>query len=172
VSDSAVTETSRPAEATSVVDSPTVTVLLGDLTFSLPSSFKFHADGFASSGEAVDDFYGNVPLGSACTHGCGLPSFSPLPAGGIVVSFGVLSGIGAGGRFPGEPAPNTTIAGHDAVFAADKPGNCGGDETIAVRFPVLSEQDYMVRACLYGPDLAVAEQTIESILASAEVTGP
>jgi hypothetical protein len=101
-----------------------------------------------------------------------LPSFTPLPVSAVVVGFGVLSGFGVGGPDPADPAPNTTIAGRAAVFSADKPGSCGGDETITVRIPDPGGNDIMVRACLSGPDLTVGEQTIQAILTSATFTGP
>ena len=89
-----------------------------------------------------------------------------------MVSLGVLSGFGAGGPDPAAPAPNISIAGRAAVFSADKPGTCGGNETINVRIPNPSGNEYIVRACLRGPDLTAAEKTIQSVLASALPSGP
>jgi hypothetical protein len=149
-------------------------VSVGGLNFTLPAELQFRTNGFASSGEAIDAFYANVPLGSACSPGCGLPSFSPLPPGAVVVGFGVLSGFGVGAPNPGDPAPNTSIAGQAAVVIADKPGNCGGDETISLWIPDASQSDvndFLMRACLRGPDLRPAEQIVQALLASAESAG-
>ena len=148
---------------------------VGGLTFTLPPSLRFRTDGFASSGEAIDAFYANVPIGSACSPGCGLPSFSPLPPDAVVVGMGVLSGFGVGAPGPNDPAPNTSIAGRAAVFTADKPGECGGDETIKFWIPDPGQgdvNDFLMRACLTGPDLTTSEQIVESLLASAESSPP
>ena len=147
---------------------------VGGLTITLPVELRFRAEGFVSTGEAIDAFYANIPLGSACSKGCGLRSFGPLPPGGVVVGFGVLSGFGAGAPDPNDPAPNTSIAGQAAVFTADKPGDCGGDETIKLWIPNPGEgdfNDFLMRACLKGPDLSTAEQLIQTVLASAAPSG-
>jgi hypothetical protein len=144
------------------------------ITFTLPPSLRFRTDGFTSSGEGIDAFYANVPLGSACSLGCGLSSFSPLVADAVVVGMGVLSGFGVGAPNPNDPAPNTSIAGRAAVFTADKPGDCGGDETIKFWIPDPGQgdlNDLLIRACLKGPDLTTAEQAVETLLGSATSTG-
>ena len=173
VSDTTESLTSQPTDTTShTLFSQTVTA--GGLKFTLPTELQFRTNGFASTGEAIDAFYANVPLGSACSPGCGLPSFSPLPPGAVVVGFGALSGFGVGAPNPGDPAPNTSIAGQAAVFTADKPGNCGGDETINLWIPGPGHNeinDFLMRACLQGPDLTTAEQIVQTLLASAEPAG-
>ncbi len=172
VIDTTTSATSQPTDTTSTATSFSRTVSVQGLTFTIPAELRFRTDGFASTGEAVSGFYANIPLGPACSPGCGFSSFNPLPAGGVVVSLGVLSGFGAGGPDPAAPAPNISIAGRAAVFSADKPGTCGGDETINVRIPNPSGNEYIVRACLRGPDLTAAEKTIQSVLASALPSGP
>jgi hypothetical protein len=142
------------------------TVSFEGFTFTLPTELQFRTDGFISTGEAIDGFYGNVPLGSACKDGCGLRSFSPLPAGSVVVGFGVI-----GANPVKDPPPNTTIAGHAAVLSTEKPGTCGGDETINARIPNPSGAEIIVRACLSGPDLTDGERTVQAVLASAAFGG-
>jgi len=140
-------------------------VQLNGLSFTFPPSLTYRTDGFTSSGESIDAFYANVPLGPACTAACGLHSFSPLPADAIVVGFGTLSEIGIGALHHDDPAPNSSIAGRAAIYTAAKPGTCGGDETITVRVG-----DYVVYACLTGPDLSSGEQTIHALLVTATNT--
>ena len=174
VSDTSTSATSQPTDTTWPATSFSRAVSAGGLKFTLPAELRFRTNGFASSGEAIDAFYANVPLGSACSPGCGLRSFSPLPPGGVVVGFGVLSGFGVGSPNPGDPAPNTSIAGQAAVFTADKPGDCGGDETIKLWIPDPGQndvKDFLMRACLQGPDLITAEQMVQTVLASAESSG-
>ena len=174
VSGTSTSATSQPSDTTSSATSFSRAVSVGGLKFTLPAELQFRANGFASSGEAIDAFYANVPLGSACSPGCGLPSFSPLPPGAVVVGFGAFSGFGVGAPNPGDPAPNTSIAGQAAVFTADKPGNCGGDETINLWIPDPGQNqinDFLMRACLQGPDLTTAEQMVQTLLASAESAG-
>ncbi|MEY2524586.1 MAG: hypothetical protein QOJ66_3151 [Ilumatobacteraceae bacterium] len=174
VSDTSTSATSQPTDTTSSVRSFSRAVSVGGLKFTLPAELQFRTNGFASTGEAIDAFYANVPLGSACSPGCGLPSFSPLSPGAVVVGLGVLSGFGAGAPNPADPAPNTSIAGQAAVFTADKPGNCGGDETISLWIPGPGQNEinaFLMRACLQGPDLTTAEQIVQTLLASAEPAG-
>lgn len=171
-SDTTTSATSQPTDTTSSATSFSRTLSVQGLTFTIPPELRFHTDGFASTGEAISGFYANVPLGPACSPGCGLSSFNPLPEGGVVVGLGVLSGFGAGGPDPAAPAPNISVAGRAAVFSTDKPGTCGGDETIAVRIPNPSGNEYVVRACLRGPDLTAGEQTVQSVLASALPSAP
>lgn len=150
---------------------PPLTVSIQGLVFTLPSELRFRTDGFTSTGESIDGFYANVPLGSACAHGCGLSALSPLPDGAVVVGIGVLSGAGVGEGNPEHLAPNISVAGRSAVFLTDVPGTCGGEETIQVWIPNPSGNDQIVRACLYGTDLTASEQTVRSVLASAELVG-
>ena len=133
---------------------------------------SFRTDGFTSSGEGIDAFHANVPLGSICSQGCGLPNLSPLPDGAVVLGIGVLSGVGAGDGNPHDLPPNTSVAGRDALWSANKPGTCGGEESINVWIPNPSGNDLTVQACLFGPDLSAGEQIIESVLASASFSGP
>jgi hypothetical protein len=155
--------------STSVTPVPS-TELVQELTFTIPAELSFRTDGFASTAEGHSAFYANFPLGPACSPGCGLRSFSPLPAKGIVIGMGVLSGLGAGGPDPANPAPNISVAGRSAVWSSDKPGNCGGDETVSVRIPHPGGNEYIVRACLRGPDLAAAEHMVQTMLASATLS--
>ena len=164
-----------PAVPTTSPPSFPRTVSAGGLTFTLPPELRFRTDGFSSSGESIDEFYGNVPLGSACSAGCGISSFFPLPPGAVVVGMGVLSGIGVGAPEPNSPAPNTRVAGQAAAYLADKPGECGGDETIKVWIPDPANNDFndfLLRACLKGPNLSAAEQTIRDLLSSAVPSAP
>jgi hypothetical protein len=145
------------------------TVTESGLTFTVPALLRYRTDGFTSSGEAADGFYANFPFGKgACDSRCGIISFTPLPPNGVVLSIGSLSGVGVGGHNPGDPAPNTTIAGRDAAYTTDT--SCG-DEAITVRFPAADEQDVIIRACLSGPDLGPAEEAIRTMLATATSTG-
>jgi hypothetical protein len=146
---------------------------IAGITFTVPPELRYHADGFVSSGEAIEEFYANVPLGPACSSGCGIRSFSPLPADAVVVGLGVLSGAGVGAPNPNDPPPNTTIAGHAAVFTSQKPGGCGGDETIDVWIPGPGQSSlnaFLLRACLKGPDLAVGEHVLDMLIATATST--
>ena len=172
MSDTTTSATSQPTDTTSSATSFSRTVSVQGLTFTIPPELRFHTEGFVSTGEAISGFYANVQLGPACSPGCGLSSFNPLPAGGVVVGIGVLSGFGVGGPDPADPTPNISVAGRAAVISTDKPGECGGDETINVRIPNPSGNEYIVRACLRGPDLTTAEQTVQSVLASALPSSP
>jgi hypothetical protein len=145
-------------------------IVVAGFNLTLPQELRFRTDGFVSSGEAIDAFYANVPLGRACTPGCGLASFSPLPPGAVVVGVGEWSGFGVGAPNPNDPAPNTSIAGHAALVMKDKPGNCGGDESITVRVPGADQtgiNDFLMRACLQGPDLSAGERLVQMLLDSA-----
>ena len=170
------TPTPVPIHVTSPTDTTTPpppvpeTVTVQGLTFTLPPQLKYRSDGFTSSGEGIDEFYANFPLGPACNPGCGISSFMPLPAGGVVVGIGVLSGVGISGANPDDPPPNTSVAGHAAVLTTDTSGQCG-DEAIDVRIPNPSGNDIIIRACLGGPDLTNGEQAFRTLLASAKTSG-
>jgi hypothetical protein len=146
------------------------TVSENGITFTLPKELQFRTNGFTSTGEFIDGFYANIPLHSACTDRCGLSTFNPLPPNAIVIGIGALSGFGVGARNPDDPAPNTSVAGRTAVYKADKPGDCGGDETIKFWIPDPAHGgigDLLIRACIKGPDLASGEQVIQTLLRSA-----
>lgn len=142
-------------------------VTAGGLRFTLPPELQFRTDGFLSSGEAFDSFYGTVALGAACSPGCGLASFAPLSPGAVVVGIGTRSGLGAGGSLDGNVAPNTSVAGRLAFASTELPGTCGGDETVEVRIPDPASNEVVMRACLYGPDLTAGERILDALLASA-----
>ncbi len=137
-------------------------------TFTVPGALTFRSDGFTSSVEAADGYYANFPLGDGCTPaGCG--GVRRPPANGVVVSFGVLSGMGTG--VAPEVAPNTSIAGRDAVVTKELPGDCGGDETITAWIPTPNGSNVpIVRACLSGPDLATGERIVQEALDTAVAT--
>ncbi len=162
--------TSR-AGATDAVGQATTTTAFprmlteGGLTFTIPDELTFRSDGFASSAESVDDYYSNFEVRDGCTpNGCGAPV--PSSSGGIVISFGVLSGFGVG--IAPDVAPNASIAGRDAVVTHEQPGACGGDETITAWIPNADGFNVpMIRACLRGPDLESGERIVQAVLDSA-----
>jgi hypothetical protein len=145
--------------------SPTVSV--NGLRFTLPPELTYRRDGATSTGEFVEGFYANFVLSSSCANGCG-SSFGHLPPNGVVIGLGMLSG------FPPQPtdAPNTSVAGRRASYAISEPGICGDDETITVRIPHPDLGEYVVRACLSGPDLAAGERIVQAVVGSATFTTP
>jgi len=102
-----------------------------------------------------------------------MATFSPLPPHAVVVGVGSITGPAAD-RQPGDPGLGTSVAGRAAVISTDKPGDCGGDETMTVWIPDLTGGEhyhYRLDACLRGPDLAAGEQTVQALLASASFVG-
>jgi len=75
--------------------------------------------------------------------------------------------------FPTPPSdpPNTSIAGRTASYAISRPGICGSDETITVRLPHGTLGEYLVRACISGPDLSVGERVVQTLVESASFSG-
>ena len=91
---------------------------------------------------------------------------------GAVISWGNVSGFGST-VLPAGAIPNTSIAGFAATITTDKPGVCGslqGDETIAARITHPGgNDDFLMRACLRGPNLPAAEQLVTAILSSVTI---
>jgi hypothetical protein len=134
--------TSQPTDTTSNVSSFARTVSENGITFTLPHELQFRTDGLTSTGEFIDGFYANIPLHSACSNGCGLSTFSPLPPNAIVIGIGALSGFGVGAPNPDDPAPNTSVAGRG--------GMDGGTVVDAVAVVgVVSDVD-VARSCVVG----------------------
>jgi hypothetical protein len=136
-------------------------VAVHGLQFTLPLELVYRSDGGAASGESIDGFYGNFALSSSCANGCA-SSFGQLPADSVVVALGVATGSNT----PAGDAPNTSVAGRPASYEVAHPGICGGDETITVQIPG-ADVDYVVRACLSGPDLSIGERVVQALVASA-----
>jgi hypothetical protein len=168
-----------PAPAPESTPSPTVTTpgptYVGGLSVRMPAALRYHVDGFTSTAESTSGFWANVPLGSACSPsaGCGLAVLGPFPPNAIVIGWSSTSGFGIGGRQPTDPTPNLTVGGRRAVYTSERPGTCGGDETITVRVlaPNASGNgDAVLQACLTGPDLVTGEAMIRSMLDSVQFT--
>jgi hypothetical protein len=145
---------------------------LGAAQFELPADLRFRTNGFAASVEAVDAYYSNVELGSACAANgpCGWP-VAALPPGGIIVSWGNFSGVAPLGE-----VPNATIAAQPARLTRERPGVCAvieADETITLR--VITETGFnelKMQACLRAPNLDAAELLIDRMVASVTITSP
>jgi hypothetical protein len=161
--------TTSSAATTTTVPVPNIhdrNVAVNDLRFTLPAELTYGRKGGTSTGELMEGFYANFPLATSCANGCG-SSFGSLPANSVVVGLGMLSG------FPTPPSdlPNTSIAGRTASYAVSRPGICGSDETITVRLPHGTLGEYLVRACVSGPDLSVGERVVQALVASASFSG-
>jgi len=141
-------------------------VAVRGLQFTLPLELVYRSDGGSGSGESMEGFYGSFALSSSCANGCA-SSFGQLPADSVIVGLGVATSPAT----PPGDAPNTSVAGRAATSIVARPGSCGGDETITVQ--IRSDGfDYVVRACLSGPDLASGERTVQAVVASASFTSP
>lgn len=176
------TASAAPASASSPISATTTSagashrVDIGGLQFDLPAELGYRIDGFTSTADSVFAFYGNVPLTDEChTPGgaCGRP-LDVLPPGGILVSWGNASFLDPSPS--GGAATNTSIAGFPSTVTTERPGQCsdlGGDETITARIYQPNRSDFLMRACLRGPDLSRSgEQLVVSMLASVTVGPP
>jgi hypothetical protein len=141
-------------------------VSVNDLRFTLPAELTYGRKGGTSTGELIVGFYANFPLATSCTNGCG-SSFGHLPPNSVVIGLGMLSG------FPTQPtdAPNTSVGGRTASYSVSRPGICGSEETITVRLPHADLGEYLVRACVSGPDLSIGERVVQALVASASFSG-
>ena len=151
-------------------------VELGDLTFTVPGTWRFHADGARGTLVILLGYWSSEPLGLACSSqveaggersGCSVP-LATLPAGGVVVSWSNIGEPLPTGQ-QGIEAPNTTIGGQSARLTIDDRGSCpslvGPTTVITTDIARHGGYHFEMRACL-GPDAGPAQRDVTAMLDS------
>jgi hypothetical protein len=148
------------------------------LSFSYPAEWRPQSFLETGSFSQLIIFLSPVPLHDPCTHPqpgasiCGDP-IGTLPPGGVLVSW-YNDGFPRAPGQPGVPDPNTIIGGQAARVTTERPGLCGqfkAEETITADIEQPNGGNhYDMQACLRSPNLAVAEQRIQAMLASTRVS--
>ncbi len=155
----------------------------GGFSFSYPANWKQAAFGNPSSSASTLLTY----LSSqALTNPCVQPARTGPEYCSLCTAVGHLSPRAVilwwteGSRpwatpYPGQP---TTIAGHPATFGVVRPpklpdcSQVGADETVTTDVLTTPANDYVMTACVRGPDLGRTEAAIRAMLASARLVSP
>jgi hypothetical protein len=143
----------------------------GGISFRYPATWMANRYNYVSSFTTAIVYLSNDPLHPPCHGGsCGAP-ISQLDPDGVLLTW-TENGSPS---WTCQQAKGTAISvgGHRATIQIDHPGTCGrigGDESISivVENPSLPDNWWRIDACIRGPDMATAEEQLQSMLRTVQ----